>query len=399
VTDGPGAATDVPAGSSGRIGDAVFYDPDGDGGPYADGQEALADVPPGGTFVIGHGTWDVAEEGRLLIEKTVQVRGMGWGSTREDKRGTLIVNTGDDPIDKPAIEFHGPEDLAEKNPRILGSLRDVHVEHRGDSPAVLFRRAIRTVVADCNINCGGEAPVGLKFETWGFFTRAYRNKIGGATDVCCQVTGVGYAHEFYSNHIATGVDGATAFQTQRQRTILIGGECASTGENGTAVEFYNPGTQGSEAGGYVVEPGIEATANSIVIDGEKPFDDVQVYHMKSSFHDDQPMVTFGNTTNSKIFYPVLKSHHRGTIARWSNQSRNCGIVTDAKVLRNLSVQDDGAQNPYIRVTSNATDDDLEKFPTGVPTTVAYNPDAGSPVLHDGSEWKRSNVEGYAPNGG
>jgi hypothetical protein len=396
-TDPGGVGATATDGQGRHLGDVVYYDPDGDGGPYADGQEALDAVPSGGTFVIGNGTWDVAEEGRLVIDKTVNVRGMGWASNREEQQGTQIVNTGGDTLNEPTVEFNGDRlQTDQKNPRILGSLRNVMVRHHGDAPAVLVRRAIKTTIADCHISCDGKAPKGLKYETWGFFSRAVRNTVVGATEICAQVTGVGYAHEFYSNHFATGADDATAFQTQRQRTILVGGECAVTGENGTAVEFYNPGDDGIQAGGYVVEPGIEHTAKSIVIDGDAPFNDVQVYHLKSSFEGDKPMITFGATKNSKVFYPVLKDHHEGTLARWSELSSDCGIVTDTKVLKNLSVNDEGARNPYIRVTSSADDEDLQKLPTGVPTTVAFNPDAGAPIFHDGQRWKRVGSEEYPP---
>jgi hypothetical protein len=403
TTERPAVTTDVADRSSGRIGDAVFYDPDGDGGPYADGQEALADVPVGGTFVIGHGTWDVAEEGRLLIEKTVQVRGMGWGSTREDDRGTRIVNTGDDTIDDPAIEFRGPEEPAEQNPRILGSLRDVHVVHEGDAPAVLFQRSIRTVVADCNINCRGKAPVGLKYETWGFFARALRNKVSGATNVCTQVTGVGYAHEFYSNHCATSTDGATAFQTECNRTIVIGGEYASTGEGGIAIRF-----KGRLRGGYVATPGIEATDVGIDlgthgVDGLEsgPVEDVQLYHIGMGGGGGDVGVRFGNARGCRLVRPVPFPWGRPAdggdfqIAEWSEASRDCGMIASAWALADEQYRDEGGTNPYVHVNSGVDDDVLARLPAGVPTTVGYSQSAGAPAVHDGSGWERVVTEPFS----
>jgi hypothetical protein len=384
---------------SGRIGDAIYYDPDGDG-PYEDGQAALDAVPSGGTLVIGNGTWDVADEGRLVIDKTMNVRGMGWAGDREEQQGTRVVNTGGDVIHKPAVEFNGsnlPTD--EQNPRILGSLRNVRVLHHGDAPAIRVRKAIKTTIADCHVDCLGGAPKGLKYEDWGFFSRALRNTVVGATDICVQVTGVGYAHEFYSNHFATGAEDGTAFQTQRKRTILVGGECAATGDAGTGVEFYNPGTNGIQYGGYVVEPGIESTDKPIVIGGEEPFNDVQVHHLAtSSLTGESPMITFGNTDSSKVFYPILRDRtkHGGTLAHWTDRSANCGIVTDAKVFKNISLKDEGAHNPYVRVTSSATDEEIQQFPTEVPTTVAFNSDAAEPVFHDGLRWKRIGAQDYAP---
>jgi hypothetical protein len=392
ATDSPVETTQQMSSGGGPIGDAVFYDPDGDS-QYEDGQAALNAVPPGGTFVIGHGTWDVAEEGRLLIEKTVQVRGMGWTGNREEPNGTRIVNQGS--VDEPAVEFRAPPDMDSDEPWILGSLRDVQVIHAADAPAVRIRNAIRTVIADCDIDARNTAPTALKYEDFGFFTRCLRNRIKNATEVCCQVTGLGYAHEFYSNHIATGVEGATAFQTQRQRTILVGGECASTGAGGTGVEFYNPGTNGIEAGGYVVEPGIEHTEQSLVIDGKQPFNDVQAYHVKLDIHEDSPAITFGATNNSKVINPVLNEYKDGTVARWTDRSSNCGLETDAKTMKQSTYTDEGAVNPYVHLKGSLDDGDLEQLPTGVPTTAAYNADAKAPVLHDGDRWKQVATTNYS----
>jgi hypothetical protein len=386
--------------ASRREGGVVYYDPD-ERGPYTDGQDALEDVPQGGTFVIGDGTWNVAEEGRLLVRKTVQIRGVGWSSKAEGAGGTRIVNTGDEALDRPAVEFHGPEEMESKySPRILGSLRDVHVLHEGDAPAVRVRRAIRTVIADCSIDCRREAPTGLKYEGWGFFSRALRNKIQHATDVTVHVTGTGYGHEFYSNHIASGVDGATAFQTERNRTILVGGECAATGENGVAVKFYNPGSGGLETGGYVVEPGIEQTDRPVVIDGEMPFNSVQFHHLKMPAGGDEPLVTFGNTVNSKVFYPIIRSGEEPELVRWSEQSRHCGIITDGWTLgKDVSLTDEGAQNPHVSVTGSVTDRMLQRFPTDVPMTVEHHDRSGGPVSYDGTSWQRVTTQSFSPGDG
>jgi hypothetical protein len=382
---------EVPS-SSGRVGDAVFYDPDGDGGPYADGQEALEDVPSGGTFYLGHGTWDVAEEGRLLIEKTVHIQGMGRASAREDPQGTQIVNTGSDAIDEPAVEFNGTNlQTEEQNPRIYGSLRNVSVRHHGDAPAVLLRRAIKTTITDCSVDCEGKAPKGLKYETWGFFSRALRNTVVGATEICTQVSGVGYAHEFYSNHFATGTDEAVAFQTERHRSILIGGECAATGEDGIGIRFYNPSST-PIYGGVVVEPGIEHTEHPVVIDGDSPVENIQIYgSLLDVGTDEGAAVRFGNAKNCKLIYPVLRN---GKVAHWTDQCQDCGVLTDVGTLAGATYTDEGAVRPFVSVRGTSDNSLLGVLPTGVPTFVEYNEEAGAPVVHDGDRWRAPSMQDH-----
>jgi hypothetical protein len=411
TTDRSGGGADRK--ESGRIGDAVFYRPDDDG-PYPDGQAALDDVPPGGTFIIGQGTWDVAEEGRLVADRSISIFGSGvWkkGDTFGDDselRGTVIRNTGDDPVDKPAVAFSGPGFTdADRPERMNGRLRNLGVMHEGpSSPAVWIDEAIRTHIADCWVTCRNAAPTGIKYgaqagtpdESRAFFSRAARNTVQSATDIGVHVTGPGYAHEFYSNHIATGVDGATAFQTQRQRTILVGGECAATGENGVAVKFYNPGTGGQQYGGFVIEPGIEHTERPIVIDGKSPFNDVQLYHIKMSLRGDVPAVTFGASDNSKLFYPVVKRHHSGPLVRWSDRSLNCGVLTDGRTIANgAEFVNDGAMNPYVSVTGSVTNNMVEQLPTGVPMAVEYHEETGGPAFYDGEVWRRPRMQIFSPD--
>jgi hypothetical protein len=397
----------------------VFYDPDGNG-PYEDGQAALEEVPPGGTFVIGHGTWDVAEEGRLFIDRSINVRGMGWVTTPEYRTygssgspagmGTWIVNTGEDAIDEPVVEFNGPDDLEHDNPRITGSLREVAIEHQGDSPAVRVRRTIRSYIADCLIDCMNTAPKGIRYETWSFFARTARNSVVGATEICVDEASSGYAHEFHSNHIATGVDEAIAFQTSRHRTLLTGGECAATGEDGIAIRFVGP-----LQGGYVVEPGIEHTAVGISLGGEAAkgppsgsVQDVQLYHIGLArgvrVGAGEVGVRFGNAQGCRLIrpvtYPWRDPNYDETfdLVRWSEDSEDCGVTGPAWCLADQRYVDDGAKSPYVHVSSNVDAEMLSRLPTGVPTTVDYYEEAGRPVVHDGSSWKRpAPYQSFAPD--
>jgi hypothetical protein len=390
ATDGAAPGQTATSESSGRIGDSVFYDPDGSG-PYEDGQAALDAVPPGGTFVIGHGTWDVAEEGRLVVDEGINVVGAGWTKAPFEfgpdatRSGTIIDNTGDDVVDKPPVEFK-PADP--ENPRLHNpSLREVSVMHAGETSPAVRVEALRTLIADNYVSCTNTAPVGISYEKMGFFARALRNQVGGFNDVGIRVAGVGYAHEFYSNHVATNNEGATAaIDIQRHRAIVVGGEYAMPNVDGAAaIRFSNP-DGGRISGGYVVEPGIEHTDIGIDIAPEMgQVDNVQVYHcMQAVLHEKTAFVRFGNTTNSKVIFPVIRTN--GEIAQWSRNANHCGVVTDADNLAGCTITDDGATNPWIQVTGAATDSSIDDFPTGVPIAVDYAVDENAPAFHDGDSW-------------
>jgi hypothetical protein len=369
-----------------RVGDTVYYHPD-ERGPYADGQAAFDDVPPGGTFVLGHGAYDVASEGRLVRSTAINIRGQGW---RRDNakdtpvyRGSVFVNTGGDVVDEPVIDCTASDGTALQN-----TIRDVGVIHEGpSSPALRIRNFVFNTIADCGVECTGTGAKGVSFEEGGYFTRMHRCQVSQATDVCVHISGVGYAHELYSNHIRTHQASArAALQTERQRTIVVGGEYGVRNEEGPpAIRYYNPGTDGIQYGGLVVEPGFEHDSR-IEIDGRAPFNDVQIVHTKlPTGHDpDRPTVIFGNTDNSKLLFPVVK--RSGYLAHWSEQARNCGIVADARTLTHQELTDDGATNPYVSVRGSATPDQLADIQTTVPTYVEYGTEPGAPVLSDGDGW-------------
>jgi hypothetical protein len=384
--------------ASRRVGDTVYYHPD-EPGPYADGEEAFADVPAGGTFVLGSARYDVASEGRLVREDPVTIRGTGWYIDTDEWAnllGSVLVNAGDDVVDKPVIDCDGPFSEDDRGAR-QNQIRNIGIIHEGpSSPAIRLRNFIFNTVADCGIRCRFKGAKGVEFDEWGFFSRMARCQVKNAADITVHVSGVGYAHEFYSNHIASNVEGArAALQTERQRTIIVGGEYAAGKPEGPpSIRFYNPGDDGIQRGGLVLEPGLEKEAQ-IEIDGESPFDDVQLYHTKlPPLKEDRHCVVFGRTNNSKVIYPILWDRSGYKLAHWKEESRNCGIISDVKTLRGTEYTDDGATNPYVKVTGSATSNDLEGVPTGVPTTVDYHTGEEVPVLHTGSEWKRLSATSF-----
>jgi hypothetical protein len=390
-----GARNTHQPGSDPYLRDVVYYDPDGDG-DYENGQSALADVPSGGTFVIGSGTWDVAQEGRLLVEKTIDLRGNGWASKFEaNQSGTRIVNTGSEAIDKPAVEFRGPSTSNAENPRIHPSMRNLRVDHEGDSPAVLLHGATRSLIADCYVNCRGKAPRGLVYGAWAFFARALRNKVTGATEECVHVGGNGYAHEFYSNHFATGAPDATAFLTTVPRTILVGGECASVGPNGTAIAFG-----GSRRGGYVVEPGIEATETGIHVgtgDGV-PNRQVQLYHVTLPLEEGRVGVRFDNARGAQLINPVTNpGSNGGTLVEWTERAEDCGVTSASTAIVDQQFRDDGADNPWLSIHGGLTPAQRRALPTDVPITVDYYTETGTPIFNDGSEWKWAEPASLPPD--
>jgi hypothetical protein len=383
--------------TSGRTGTTVFYDPD-DRGPYADGQEALADVPDGGTFELASGVYDVATEGRLLVEKRpVYIRSQSdkWCRTADrsgDSRefhwpGTVIENRG--AIDKPTIDILGDWDTTSS----MGAMvRGLTIKHDTDAPAIRIKDTTNSHVVDTGIFLYQSAPVGIKYEGLAFFARANRTAIKQFTDTGIHVTGDGYSHEFYSVWSGSGAPDATALQTECHRSIIMGGEYAATADTGTAIRFYNP-EESPLYGGLVFEPGIEHTARCIDIDGESPFDGVQVYgsllsiwaQESEKYQGGGAGVRFGNARNCKLVYPVATAD--GNLAHWTEDAINCGIITDGRTMGQVSLMDDGSRNPYVRVNGAMDKPQIDNMSTEVPTTVDYYSETGNPVLYDGSSWK------------
>jgi hypothetical protein len=382
--------------TSGWIGDTVFYNPEKPG-PFEDGQDAISNVPDGGTLRIAPGVWDVAEEGPLHFERPINVVGAGRssrsGGADDADFGTEIRNK---ELDEPAIQYSGEEDAYLSGVQ----LRNLFVWHTGESsPAVRFNHTIKTLIAESEINCRSQAPIGIEYDNWAFFARVVRSAVKAFTDIGIHVAGGGYAHEFYTNHVASARPEATALQTEVSRTIVVGGEYAATGENGTGIRFWSPPADPHpQSGGVVVEPGIEHTANPIDIDGESAFEGVRIYGSMIPLYTQQdvPGIRFGNARNCKVVDPVLPTTHQRDcmLAHWTKQAKHCGIVADASALAEQRYQDDGALNPYISITGATDDATLSEIPTGVPTTVEFNVDAGAPVYHDGTSWRRSSAGDY-----
>jgi hypothetical protein len=404
-------------GGSRREGDVVYYHP-GQRGPYADGQAALADVPPGGTFVLGHAEYDVATEGRIVRERPISVLGTGWHRPPDaygaDARyeGAVVVNTGEDTLDAPAIDVDAPDPGNEANadvsPAKQNVVRDIAVMHEGHStPAIRFRNAIFTTLADCGVECRSSGAKGVVFDGRGFFSRMHRCQVSSATDLCVQVTGGGYAHEFYSNHIRTNVDGArAAFQTECDRTIVVGGECAARGsDTAVAIRFHNSGNSLTLYGGLVIQPGIEHTTVGIEIGGEnRGYHQVYMHDVGLPLNDMDVGVRFGNTRGSKLVNPKpmsIAKDGRGDIVEWTAEAENCGVVTDAAAMTPGTFVDQGtragpitgethtnhgSRNPYVRIAGSASREQLAAVPTGVPTTVDYVTSEGAPAYHDGTDW-------------
>jgi hypothetical protein len=397
-----------PTGSaaSGRSGNEVFYNPD-ERGPYADGQAALADVPPGGTLRLSSGVYDVESEGRLVIEKPMVLRGDSERYTRSntstdsgrDKQthGTRIDNTGS--VDEPAVEIRAPseDDILQG-----ATVRGVWIVHNGrETPGLRFRNAINTVLIDSNVSCAGKSPVAVKYEKNSFFARGVRARASGYTDIGFHVTGNGYSHEFYSCWAGSSQPGATHLQTERHRTIVVGGEYGGRGPDATSIRFYNPSNE-PLYGGLVLEPGIEHAARCIDVDGESAFHNVQCYHTMLSLYAQESDtfpgggsgIRFGNARNCKVIFPI--AHTGGKLAHWTPEARNCSVITDPSTLSATTYTDEGSLSPYIHLVGSAEDRIIDVLPTGVPTHLTHATDHGSPVIHDGESWQRVATKSFSP---
>jgi hypothetical protein len=416
------------------VGDTVYYHPEGRG-PYPDLTAAIDDVPRGGLLQLDNAVYNVAEEGRLLIDKPMHVRGVGWSkpagwwdnTSGRVFFGTVIKNLanpspelGDSKekrtaaIEKPTVEIAipAPESHGGLVWNSRATLRDLGVRGATDSfPTVLVNNTIRTFIADTNImadpvkDVDSQTSEALRYQGQSFFATNSRNVING-NGFGIRVVGSGYAYAFYDNHVsARWGEPGIALDTNVDRTIVIGGEY--TGKTG--IRFWNGNTGKNLKGGLVLEPGFENNpeqAVAIGTAGDGTVEGVQLYHNTYSMWLEEEesggvgtAVRFGNAQGCKLIQPIVwnRSETVGNLVEWSENAGNCGLITDATTLRKSNYADEGSRNPYVSVTGSATDEDLQAFPTGVPTTVEYGVDAGVPVLHDGLGWRRAaEYPSYSP---
>jgi hypothetical protein len=369
-----------------RDGDTVYYHPDNPG-PYTDLEQAAKDVPPGGTLQLGYGTYDVAQEGRIALPHGILVRGAGWrrqpnwGDKDSPVQGTMIVNTGDDAVDKPVIQFRRPDN---DNFDRKTTLRDVAVQTSGNAPAVEFHDVIRSLVADCFIRNTGNAPTGIRYSNFAFFARVVRTLVQDFDTYGINVPGRGYAYEFYSNHVRAGKAG---LRTAADRTIVMGGEYTAP----TGISFNG----GSVDGGLVIEPGFEKNEIGVEVGGDDSglVKNIQLFHTMIT-GGVETGVRFGESAvNSKYVYPIARGDP--TIAEWAPGSRNCLVVTDPEILRLADYRAHSeAVNPHIHVNGSATDGQIAQWKTDVPITVDYGVTAGGPLFYNGQEWRRTASESY-----
>jgi hypothetical protein len=375
-----------------RDGDTVYYHPD-QAGPYSDLEQAVADVPPGGTLQLGYGTYDVATEGRIALDHGILIRGAGWrrkpdwNGKQTPVQGTKLVNTGDDALDKPVIDFIGPGGGSwARKP----TLRDLAIQHTGQSPAVRLQDIIRSLIADCFIRCPNrKSPTGVLYAKECFFARMVRTLVQDFSDTAVNVAGQGYAYEFYNNHVRSD---DTALRTIADRTIIMGGEY--TGKTGIAFEGA-----GRLDGGLVIEPGLEKNEIGVDIGGgnSSVVSGVQLYHTQITRRVETG-VRFGNAEYAKYVYPNIKGlPSRSTeVAEWTGDSHNCTVITDPDVMEQCSYTvADGATNPHIHVSGAASNEQMTEWQTSLPITVDYGTDAARPVFYDGLRWRRPSIEDHS----
>lgn len=398
--DVPTVSTDeVSNGRSFRLGEVVYYNP-ADSGPYTDGQDALSNVPDGGTFVLAAGTdYDVATEGRLAATRALTIVGEGWAV---DEAGTLsgskIVNTGGDAVDSPVIEIESSNKTGSNwihNP----SIRGLSIDHDGaTSPAVRFNWAIRSLIDECRIDMNGTGDTGVEYAGESFFGRMTRSHVTGATNRGIYVTGSGYGHEFIgvqSNHTASG---AVALRTERPSTYIFGGAYGANSTDGTGIQFYNTGAGGLR-GGYVNSTA-ESTDTFVDIDGSSTFNKVVVDSSRANLSNVNTFVRFANADGCINMWPnTVAAGGGGDVAEWTASSAQCGVIANRSQLGSAGVTVDGsAYEAWMHVAGHVHDGTMGNLPSASNLTISvdYNIDQNAPVWHDGTGWYKGSATSFTP---
>ena len=376
-------------GKSLRFGDTVYYDPR-DSGPYTDGQDALADVPPGGEFRLAPTVYDVTTEGRLYTTSPLAIRGTGWGreSGGGADVGTRLINTGSDSVNSPVIEFDGSANTVQaRRPEVRG----VKIQHSpAGSYAIEVNNMTRSLIIDSDVDCVNNGFGGVHYTGRAFFARMVRSRVKAFSDFGIHVQGSGFAHEFLQCQTSTTVDnGGVGLQTECDITYVIGGEYATNTETttGTSIRFWNP--EASQKYGGYVNTTFESSDIGVDIDGDTArFDQVHVVNPYATLEQVGTIVRWGASAGSTLRYPVIFiKAGGGQLAHWTVDSLHCGIISNYGSVGGASYTDDGASSPYIVVPQVLSNGFVAALPTGtVPVWVAYNTSVNSPTFYDGTNW-------------
>jgi hypothetical protein len=407
-----------------RMGSVVYFDPDNPG-PYADGEDALADVPVNGTFYLD-GIYSLPEEGPIVVDRPMHLRGAGWSRVDQSVEadvtanrngesihtGSVILNAGEDALDRPNVAC---ESVPGENARENVSIANLAIQgSTPNNPIVEIRDSIGTSIVNCDVNGGYEprAPIGIHYVGRSDRATLLRNRVQSVYHRGIKISAVGFAHHLFYNNVNTWPrlderyeeDGGVAIETAANRTIVVGGIVNSYVREGEhdrgAAIWFNPGNRSDQHGGLVIEPGTENAATAVRVGNEdNPFHDVQVYHHKvgyRKYEGNRPAVQrtidFRNAVNCKLINPIVwdrtGDRFTGELARWGPDAEHCGVHTDVTTLRKVTYTNEGATQPYIDIQGSATDDELVEVPTGVPMQLDYATDHGTPAVHDGDRWYR-----------
>lgn len=352
---------DINNGRSGRWGDTVYYDPR-DSGPYVDGQDALADTPPGSTLLLAATDYDVATEGRLAMSKARRIQGSGWAVTSDGVEGTNINNTGGDTVNSPPIEF---SDTAERHGAYVD---DCHIQHEGASPAILVDNHIRSVVTRNRIDMFNSGQAGIEWDRNAYFALAYRNHVSRFTGNGFEVapTATGSQYRILACHSGSQQTGSKGVYSSKNGTWVIGGQHDGASHG---VHFDNQ-TGGVIAGGGVRDVLCETSTTALEVGGANTWRHVDLVRPRIKLSSVTTGVRFGNADGATARYPQIESPASGnTQIEWTTDSSRCGAVATWRALANGTVTDNGSEN-YVLVPEVLPDTRISNLPTGAPVVVA-----------------------------
>jgi hypothetical protein len=374
-------------GRSGRVGDTVYFDAR-DTGPYVDGQDALSNVPAGGTLLLASTSYDVATQGRLVTDRGVLVEGLGWSQDENGNIvGTKIVNKGGDTVDAPAVEITGTSGNRESAAGEFGGF--VVNTDAPNSPGVLIDDVTRAPAKNIAVICDGGCPVGMKWSNSAFFGRAHNCWVSAPTDKAFYVeNGPGSDHLFYNCMNTTGGNAGTiGIHTEREGTTVIGGQIEG---KDSCIRFDNPTSSIFDFGGLVMGTLHETDATTVIdLDGSNSYTN-NVTVIAPQMLKTGTLVNFGKTANSEVLYPQVADTANTELATWSTDAQYSGVAVSRSNANGSTVTDNGAKGPYVHVPGALSDSDIGQLPTGVPVWVANATDHESvPAVYDpaAGSWK------------
>lgn len=384
--------------SSFRQGTLVYYDPR-DRGPYTDGQDALADVPDGGTLHLAAADYDVPTEGPLHRLTSITIEGEGWFSygAFPPSEGTRLINEGADAIDKPVIKFEkGPNNRYENAVIKHLCIRQAAPNSAGivvnDHPRSKIKNVLATGI--------DKSPIGINLVGQSWASIIEDCMVANFDDAQYRIHTAGSHTALRGCYTFSGSASSAGIKVIDNQILIYGGEDRVHG--GPGVEFVNNDTSQSKIGGVVFGRLFEDCDPAIQVGGPGRYRNLDIMYPEGTIGTDHSnnkrLIRFQNAEDCRLWYPQIWQLDEEQAIEFGPDAEHCGVIHDGGRMVNAGISADaGATGCYQIIQSAIESSVLPDVATGpnLYTAVSYAVGIG-PVWHDGQQWHKPQSQTFTP---